>query len=373
MPRVIRIKLRPRISKTIDTDEVFIFQKNGIKVAGNDAAACYVDESDAEETSTGDDSSSRAVSPSFNTSWRNTTSALPIVLISYSSADIRDFSNGASAFTFQLTRRNKPDHYAIEYIIFAGRREVRKGNYLIVKNLASIDPYKLATKVYLTLWPWLSDRHEDIDYIFNIANRNRHRTGDRQPCIPTSKLTFLLVWLFKILIVNKYLIVWYRGDSDVNVEIRPPLPYAGIPYPFTSVDAHILKGRLARVSVVARCLLMMLKAVFADHGVFRDAIVRARFRVGSRRGCRPSSEGFNDEKSPLEACFYLNVHEMLVILLSQVPIQHASRLAFHQLPLHVFGALSNTLCQGCVESRTGRAAALEGGGVAHVKEVLFPH
>jgi hypothetical protein len=31
-------------------------------------------------------------------------------LMTCSSADIRTFGNGASAFTFQLTRRNEPAH-----------------------------------------------------------------------------------------------------------------------------------------------------------------------------------------------------------------------------------------------------------------------
>jgi len=55
-------------------------------------------------------SSRSAASDSLDTSCRKTTSAAPMSLMTCSSADIRTFGNGASAFTFQLTRRNEPAH-----------------------------------------------------------------------------------------------------------------------------------------------------------------------------------------------------------------------------------------------------------------------
>jgi hypothetical protein len=59
------------------------------------------------------DSSSSAVSASLDTSCKKTISAAPVVLITCSSADIRNFGNDASAFTFQLTRRNEPAHWCL--------------------------------------------------------------------------------------------------------------------------------------------------------------------------------------------------------------------------------------------------------------------
>jgi hypothetical protein len=58
-------------------------------------------------------SSSSAASASLDTSCRNITSAAPVVLMTCTSADIRDFGNDASAFTFQLTRRNEPAHWCL--------------------------------------------------------------------------------------------------------------------------------------------------------------------------------------------------------------------------------------------------------------------
>jgi hypothetical protein len=57
------------------------------------------------------DSSSSAVSASLDTSCRKTAFAAPLVLTTCSSADMRDFGNDASAFAFQLTRRNEPAHW----------------------------------------------------------------------------------------------------------------------------------------------------------------------------------------------------------------------------------------------------------------------
>ena len=58
-------------------------------------------------------SSSSAVSCCRDTSCIKKTSAAPVTLTTSSSADIRDFGNGASAFTFQLTRRNEPTHWCL--------------------------------------------------------------------------------------------------------------------------------------------------------------------------------------------------------------------------------------------------------------------